>query len=391
MATIAADLGVSRTRRVLFVTGEFPPRIGGVGDHVVRLAQALAAQGLSCHVATESRSADDPRAHIYAVGSRVRLQAVLDTIRVVRRVRPDVIHLHYQAGAFARPGEMIGMAQLLGYLGGTRRLAVTFHDLLQPYLFPKAGSLRARLVGALARSAHAAIYVDESDRRQAMAQGCGRANSHWIPAGPTIEPPADVGDRCTARASLGLDASDFIVGFFGFRQQSKGVGVLAEAMRRPDLAGPRTLLVLIGAEAPPTNPRRAEAPVPPSTFDGLRLVDTGSQAPRVISRWLVACDVIALPFLDGLSSRRGSFMNAAAHGVPVTTTHPPLEETVDVGADEVAFVPPSDAAALAAALARIRDSAARRQELAEGARAIAERHTWSEIARRTLAAYARPT
>ena len=390
MATLAGPADVKPTRRVLFVTGEFPPRIGGVGDHVVRLAAALGARGLDCHVATESRSADDPAARVHAVGSRYPLQSVLDTIRIARRVRPDVVHLHYQADAFARPGETIGLVRLLRRPGGANRLAVTFHDLFQPYLFPKAGLLRARLVRRLARSAHAAIYVDEPDRRQGVAQGYGEANSHWIPAGPTIEPPPGLPDRRALRAALGLPAEEFIVGFFGFRQRSKGVGVLAEAMRRPELAGPNTLLALIGAAAPPSNTRRAEPPVPPSAFEGVRLVDASAQAPGVISQWLGACDAIALPFLDGLSARRGSFMNAAAHGIPVVTTFPPIAEAVDVGADEAAFVAAGDASVLAAALAEIRDCPERRRQLVRGARAVAARHTWSEIARRTLAAYDRP-
>lgn len=389
VAPLTDDQGVRPTRRVLFVTGEYPPAIGGVGDHVVRLAEAFTALGLTCSVATESRAADDRAAGVYAVGNRYPLQALADTLRVARRVRPDVIHLHYQAGAFARPGEMFGLARILRRLSGTRRLAVTFHDLLLPYLFPKAGALRAWVVGDVARSAHAAVYVDEVDRRQATERRQGQTNSHWIPAGPTIEPPTDIGDRDAAREALGLDAEDFIVGFFGFRQRSKGIEVLASALRRPELAEPRTLLALIGAAGPPTGPRRSEPPVASSTFDGLRLVDAGAQAPRAVSRWLVACDAIALPFLDGLSARRGSFMNAVAHGAPVVTTPPPVAGTVDASSDEAAFSPAGDSAALAVALAEIRDNPVRRRQLVRGSQAIAARHTWATIARRTLAAYDR--
>ena len=385
VAGLATGPSVRPVPRVLFVTGEYPPRIGGIGDHVVRLAEGLRAHGLTCFVATESRSVDQPDAGIHAVAGQYPLQAVRRTLQIVRRVRPDVVHVHYQAGAFARPGELWLLAWLLKR---TQRLVVTFHDILQPYLFPKAGRLRERVVRGLARSAHAAIYVDELDRRRAVAHGYGAANSKWIPAGPTIEPSADTGNRSAARERLGLDAKDFIIGFFGFRQASKGVVVLADALRRPELSGPRSLLALIGAASPTTDSRRSEPPVPASTFAGVRLVDTGEQPSDRISQWLIACDAIALPFLDGLSARRGSFMNAVAHGVPVVSTPPPSMGLVDVGADEAAFAPSGDAAALAVELAAIRDNRARRQQLVRGSRAIASRHTWSAIARRTLAAYA---
>ena len=387
VAALAADAGVRPTRRVLFVSGEFPPRVGGVGDHVVRLAAALTARGVSCHVATESRATSSPAKNVHAIASRYPLQALWSTLRLARRVRPDVVHVHYQAGAFARPGELVGLGRAMRLAGIPSRLVVTFHDLLHPYLFPKAGWLRARVVRGLAESAHAAIYVDELDRRRAVAQVDRATRAFWIPAGPTIEPPAGSNDRSTARAALGLDREDFIVGFFGFRQRSKGLGVLANALRRPELAGPGTVLALIGAAEPPTSERRAEPAMAARTFDGVRLVDTGAQPPDVVSRWLVACDSIALPFLDGLSARRGSFMNAVAHGIPVITTLPPVEGTVDVNDGEVALVEPGDAGALAEALAEIRDNPLRRRRLTEGAQAIAARHTWSVIARRTLDAY----
>ena len=387
VAALAADAGVRPTRRVLLVSGEFPPRVGGVGDHVVRLAAALTACGVDCHVATESRTSSDPANNVHAISSQYPLRALWGTLRLARRIRPDVVHVHYQAGAYARPGELISMGRALQLTGIPGRLVVTFHDLLPPYLFPKAGRLRARMVRGLAESAHAAICVDESDRRQAAAQVGHGARAFWIPAGPTIEPPAGIGDRSAARAALGLDHEDFIVGFFGFRQRSKGVGVLAEAMRRPELTGPGTLLALIGAPEPPTSVRRAEPAMATGTFEGIRLVDTGEQPPEVISRWLIACDSIALPFLDGLSARRGSFMNAVAHGVPVITTLPPDAGTVDVKDGEVGFVMRGDAGALAKALAEIRDNPPRRRQLTEGAQAIAARHTWAEIARRTLDAY----
>ncbi len=373
--------------RVLFVSGEFAPRMGGIADHTAKLAAAMQAAGVVCHVATESRRVDEPAARVHAAAGRLPLQAALATARTARRLRPDVVHLQFQAGAFQRPGEIAGLALLPRLLLARARLAVTFHDLGAPYLFPKAGPLRSALVRRLARAADAAIFVDELDRRAAVAACGGLPRAHWIPTGPGIEPTQATGGRLAARAALGLDAGLFVVGFFGFRQRSKGVGVLAEAMRAPHLRRPDTRLALIGAAAPPLPARRAEPAAPARTFDGLRVIDTGALPTAAVSRWLTACDVVALPFLAGLSTRRGSFMNAAAHGAPIVTTRPPHAGLVDVRPGEVCFVPRNDAAALAQALAVVRDSPGRRRELAAGARAVAARHAWTEIARRTLAAY----
>lgn len=378
---------VRPSERILFIVGEYPPLVGGVGDHVVKLGAELESMGFSCHVGTESRSKNDSCQRVHGINCSVPFRSVVEIVGLIRRVRPTVVHFHYQAGAYSRPSETMVAMSLLRWTGLVPFLAVTFHDLSEPYLFPKAGRIRAMLLGRLARVADAVIYVDELDRRVACTRSEGALNDYWIPAGPTIEPAPDVDNRDLARMDLGLPADAFIVGYFGFRQPSKGVCVLAEAMRNEDLLQPATRLALIGASGPGTNPRRAELVVSPDVFREIDVVESGPQSGLGVSRWITACDVIVLPFLDGLSARRGSFMNAVAHGIPVVTTVPKVADSVNVHEDEVAFIPANDVGALVRTLVEIRDNRARRAQLAEGSRAIAARHTWTEIASQTRVAY----
>ncbi len=378
---------VRPSERILFIVGEYPPLVGGVGDHVVKLGAELESMGFSCHVGTESRSKNDSGQRVHGINCSVPFRSVVEIVGLIRRVRPTVVHFHHQAGAYSRPSETMVAMSLLRWTGLVPFLAVTFHDLSEPYLFPKAGRIRAMLLGRLARVADALIYVDELDRRVLRARCGDSLNDYWIPAGPTIEPAPDVGNRDLARMDLGLSTDAFIVGYFGFRQPSKGVCVLAEAMRNEDLLQPGTRLALIGASGPGTNPRRAELVVSPDVFREIDVVESGPQSGLGVSRWITACDVIVLPFLDGLSARRGSFMNAVAHGIPVVTTVPKVAGSVNVHEDEVAFIPANDVGALVRTLVEIRDNRARRVQLAEGSRAIAARHTWTEIASQTRVAY----
>ncbi|MDQ3700472.1 MAG: glycosyltransferase, partial [Chloroflexota bacterium] len=48
--------------RIGLVTGEYPPDVGGVGDHTHRLAHELAARGHAVHVVTSARRGADPAA-----------------------------------------------------------------------------------------------------------------------------------------------------------------------------------------------------------------------------------------------------------------------------------------------------------------------------------------
>ena len=372
---------------VLLVTGEYPPRIGGVGDHALKLRSALESLGLVCEVVTESRSNDSARESVRSLTTRFLFQSVIGALRIVRQIRPDVLHVQFQAGAFARPGELLAIAFLARVFKLVGRIVVTFHDLNEPYLFPKAGRCRSWFLRQLERMADSVIYVDELDRRWADANRDAAVLRSWIPAGPTIEPGRQLLDRDSSRNCLNLSNKEFVVGYFGFRQASKGVRILAEAMHRPELKGPCVTLALIGAAGPSITGARSEVLVGDSVFAGLNIVQTGVQDPASISMWLKACDVVALPFLEGLSSRRGSFMNAVAHGIPVVTTEPKVDGVVDVAGHEVVFIPRGDVEALAQELASLRNDGAKRDRLATGSLAVAERHSWSEIARRTREVY----
>ncbi len=376
------------TRRILFVTAEFPPRRGGISDHVIRLRASLEDLGARTYVATESVPRDCPVDRVYRLAPNPWSRQILNVLRLTKRTRSDVVHIQFQAGAFdsVLQAALMPWALRLGCFRGL--VVVTFHDLAEPYLFPRAGPIRRRAVDLLRGWADVCIYVDAYDR----ARVCARIPGEWrrsqvIPAGPTIEPPPSLGTREDARRALGLPADTFIVGFFGFRQAGKGLEVLAAAMRSPALASRGARLALIGGAGPDSGARRAAAQVPPSTFDAVNVLEPGYLEASEISRWLRACDVAALPYDDGLSTRRGSFMVAVAHGLPVVTTTPVRPDLLDIRHGEVAFTPVRDPVSLAAALVRVREEPDFRCALEAGARAVARRYSWRRIARQTLDAY----
>ncbi|MCY3784052.1 MAG: glycosyltransferase family 4 protein [Chloroflexi bacterium] len=376
------------TRRILFVTAEFPPRRGGIADHVIRLRSSLEDLGARTYVATEAVSQDSPVDRVYRLAPNPWCRQIVSVLRLVRRFRNDIVHIQYQAGAFDSALQAPLMPWALRLMGFGGLVVVTFHDLAEPFVFPRAGRLRRRVVDLLRGWADVCIYVDALDRACVSARIPGEwRRSQYIPAGPTIEPPPSLGTRDEARRDLGLPADAFLIGFFGFRQAGKGLEVLAAAMRNPALTKCGARLALIGGAGPDIGARRAAAPVPPSTFAGVSVLEPGYLEAPDISRWLRACDVAALPYDDGLSTRRGSFMVAAAHGLPVVTTTPVRPDLLDVRPGEVAFTPVRDPESLAAALVRVRDDPEYRSTLEAGSQAVARRYSWRRIARQTLDAY----
>jgi len=110
--------------------------------------------------------------------------------------------------------------------------------------------------------------------------------------------------------------------------------------------------------------------------------------PEQVTASLMATDVFAMPYVEGVSLRHGTLHAALAHGRAIITTMPsiPLEELRN--GENVLLVPPNDAHALARGICRIMDDLALRVRLERGAADLARQFTWDRIAASTVQVYA---
>lgn len=154
---------------VLFVSGEYPPDVGGVGDYTERLRTALAERGWPSRVLSRAQ-----------VG-RWDARSLLWLLRAAPR--RGVVHIQYQAGAYDLLGDVCLVPALLRRLRPGVRVVTTFHDVRVPYLFPRAGALRWQAVKLLARTSHAVIAADERDL---AALGARSARHMLVPIGPNV-------------------------------------------------------------------------------------------------------------------------------------------------------------------------------------------------------------
>ncbi|MEP7287438.1 MAG: glycosyltransferase family 4 protein [Chloroflexota bacterium] len=372
--------------RIGFVTGEYPPLQGGVGAFTHELARALVEQHHAIYVLTDHRV---PSGSVDAIHVEGRVQgwnrASLFAVRHWAQVnRLDVVNLQYEAAAF----QMAQLVHLMPRLLGAIPTITTFHDLLVPYLFPKAGSLRFRALLALARASDGVIVTNAPDEQRLRAEGELKRLCN-IPIGSNIAVDLPPGyDRAAWRAKLRIPTEATLVGYFGFINASKGVDTLLEALAQVT----NTHLLMIGGRtgsSDPTNQQAADEIDRLIAGLGLqsRVQWVGFVEGQQVSANLIACDMLALPYRDGVSLRRGSFMAALAHSCAIITTHPDgdLPEVQD--RVQALLVPPNSPQALAAAIRELAADPALRESLQTNAGILAERFTWDHIAAQTAAFY----
>jgi glycosyltransferase involved in cell wall biosynthesis len=373
--------------RIGIVSGEFPPLEGGVGDFAAQLALSLGRLGHEFHVITSrapGKSYSEPEVDVHRLSTSWRWGCWRKIVRLARKLGLDVLNLHYQAAAYG----LRGAINFVPRAGHRPPVVVTFHDLRVPYLFPKAGRLRWQAVRLLARRADGVIATNEEDHQRLQTEVEAARLAH-VPIGSAIPVVAGV-DRAAERRKWGVEPTDFLLGHFGFLNQSKGVEELLQATRLVIDQGLRVRLLMIGGSvgsSDPTNARQAAAAQRLITRLGLEghIGWTGRLPPEETSAALTATDACVLPYRDGASFRRTTLHACLAHGRAVVTTRPAIDLLEIRDGDNVLLVEPRQAEPLAEAVRRVASDEALRARLESGAAQLAGRFSWDRIGRETAA------
>lgn len=391
-----------RGPNLLMITGEYPPAMGGVGDYTALLSGHLVRSGARVSVLT--RGTQDPKAHSADSDQPRVIRAMRgwgfsswpQLASIAKSCRSRVIHLQYQAAAYAmHPAANLLPGYLRLRLPGVK-VVTTLHDLRVPYLFPKAGELRRAALRALDALSHATVLTNQADLDNlgGAGGGSGRPPKRWlIPIGSNVDtaPPQDF-HRTRWRRQLGADEDTLVISYFGFMNDTKGVESLVEALGLLVERGLKPRLLIVGGEVGETDPtNRGYSERVVGLIRARRLEDrvhwTGFLSREQVSAALLASDVCALPFRDGASLRRGSLLAALVHGLPTVTTFPARPDPLLVDSENVAMVERDNPVALANTLAGLWLDPVARQHIASGARVLAGRFEWSGIAARHLEMY----
>ena len=377
--------------RLGIITGEYPPMDGGVGAYTQILAYEMSRMGHQIEILTRQISGETENNSNVTVRKAIKgkwgWRSTEEIARWTAKYAPDAVIIQFQTAAYDMHPAIHWVPSAL------RRQSVpsivTFHDLRVPYLFPKAGRVRRWIVNKLAHDADGVICTDSEDFDILKADKRVRRLVR-IPIGSNIS-PRDTNQtmRDEVRRELSIRPSQLLVGYFGFVSQSKGVGVLLDALARLIASGLDAHLVMIGGHA-------AEVDNQMSAYQSEVMEDirhkyldqrvhwTGFAPESQIGNWLSGCDIIALPFLDGVSLRSGTLMAALAHGKAIVTTAP----RVDIPELEHAmeYAKPADAEDLANKIGTLWHEVARRKDFEQRAAEVSKRYfSWDEIARRTIA------
>jgi glycosyltransferase involved in cell wall biosynthesis len=159
---------------------------------------------------------------------------------------------------------------------------------------------------------------------------------------------------------------------------------LLEALRQLVDSGTNARLVIIGGrDGGPTQPAYvAQLDQHIAALNlGQHVTWLGFMEQADVSRWLQAVDMVALPFLDGASYRRGSLIAAIMHACAIVTTQPNVPVSTLRDHDNLSLVPVRDANALFVALRELATQPILRDQYRQNIATLRETFQWEAIAK----------
>ncbi len=313
--------------------------VGGGAEHLIHLTQALGVHGFQSHVAV---GRDGP-ATVRLRGSGIpvtvigpmRATAPVRLARILKTVRPDLLHLH---------GSRAGLAGVLAaHLTGTGPIVYTAHAFAFRRRLPSVLRWAASQAEALTcRLAHRVICLTRQDAEAAARSGISVDRFVVAPNGIDVTRFMTASHR---RTEFGFQPSSPVVGMIARLVPQKDPVTFVQMARHVAEAVPEARFLLVGDGV---LRRTVEQAMGALGLEG-RLILTGFRGD--VPELLATMDVVVLTSLwEGLPI---AVLEAMAAAKPVVATALPSLAEVIVDGETGALIPVQDPARLAAAVVHL--------------------------------------
>jgi len=328
------EAGFSKQPHVDIVFPVLPPSLDGIGDYTARFAEALTE-----HCAVRIHTAQSDFAPILGVEicSSFSLKQPWGIRRLVDAVctsPPDWLLIQFNQFSYGRWGFNPFLPLTLRAIKQEHpdiRIAWMAHEDFVPVTSWKFAIMtlwQRWQFWMLGRQADLIFFsIDPWVQKYTT----------WFPDTPVRHLPVGSNipylglSRAVARKQVGIDENSFVAGVFGTLGASRMVSFIHRAASALYKRSDNFVVLYVGPDGD----------VLQNALGSIPVIDAGRLPAEEVSAHLSAMDVHLAPYIDGVSTRRGSFMAGIQHGVASVSTDGELTDQVlrDATGDALLLAP----------------------------------------------------
>ena len=312
-------------------------------------------------------------------------RSVWNIARAVAADPPDWVLLQYNPFSYGKWGCNLHLPRMLTQLKKRHpgiRIAVMAHETFVPlgvtWQFQVMSLWQRPQFAALSRLADALFFSIEAWAKPYAQKFPGKPVVH-LPVGSNI--PRVPITRAEARARLGLPDTTLVLGVFGAMHPSRLMDWVRDAAEAVCATGQEMVVLYIGPDGEAVRHLLGSLPL---------IVGNGPLPAEEVSRRFAAMDIHLTPFIDGISTRRGSLMTGLQHAVATVGTLGKNTDTILREASGKSFLA-SDVAAqeqfIANTLGLAINAALREKIGQDGMRLYEDEFGWESIVKKTSATF----
>jgi len=307
--------------KICMVSGDFPPIKGGISDYTKMLFNGVGKSlGKDNVFLITSKDALRENKNIINKIKKWNLISIIRIFSLIKKINPGIVHIQYPASRYAF-NPAINLLPLLMKIGRCHIYIVsTLHEFSNRSLLGKL-RLSFNIIFSDKILVVSEKYIKNIIDFLWPLKNFLKKKIIYIPIGPNIVPSQITPEEIKkTREGITKSSQDKILCYFGSIRAEKGIELLINAFEEliSELIPQKIKLIFIGqcngeyCLKIKNLVRKREL--------SQNITFTGHLPSRNISKYIFASDICVLPFPDGVSTKRGSFLVPLFHNIPIITT-----------------------------------------------------------------------
>jgi glycosyltransferase involved in cell wall biosynthesis len=316
---------------------------------------------------------------VYGIIPKWNIRGIFNALGLLRRQKPQAVIIEYPTHGYKRHVSIAFLPWLIRLFMPKVKILITVHEFPSHSILQKLRGLFGFLM-----CHHLAIVAPYY--RECILQW-----SPWlkkkithIPVGSTItRQHVDLSHSEAMRTRHNISPGTPTVIYFGVLRPSKGIEFLMEAFCMFRVAYPTGRLFMIG-HAAGSYIKETLIPLQKHLQIEDSITFTGRCTELEISSLFTLASMCVLPFPDGFTPRRTSFMAALDHEIPIITTTPIDQTPHLVDRENVLLVNYGDAKRMADQMIELQSNNDLQRKLRSNTGILKKHYAWADIAGQIL-------